>query len=122
MKSWKKPEAIGQEFVANDYVSACAIEVSCDFRTGESLHGGGLVIPYEIENFGGGEYRPCDHEFVVDVEVLKPITFTHFTSGPDDEPLSKSYNAYYWVQNDGSDFHATSVSQAEVDAALSNKS
>ena len=51
MKSWKKPEAIGQEFVANDYVSACAIEVSCDFRTGESLHGGGLVIPYEIESY-----------------------------------------------------------------------
>ena len=49
MKSWKKPEAIGQQFVANDYVSACSITVKCDYRTGESIRNGGLVIPDDIE-------------------------------------------------------------------------
>ena len=118
MKNWNKPEAIGQEFAANEYVSACTIEIKCDFSTGESLHGGGLVVPADIKDFAGGEYRPCKHEFVVNVDELKQCTFTHFTEGPDDAPLSKSYPAYYWIQNEGGhDFHATSVSADQVAAA-----
>ena len=120
MKSWRKPKAIGQAFAANEYVSACTITVSCGFRTGESLHGGGLVVPSGIEGFSGGEYRPCNHEFVVGVNELKECVFTHFTEGPADVPLSQSYPAYYWIQEDGDDFHATSVSADEI--AASNKS
>lgn len=120
MKNWQRPAAVGQKFAANDYVSACSITVSCDFKTGESLHGGGLVIPEGIGEFSGGEYRPCGQEYVVKVEELKPITFTHFTEGPDDVSLSKSYDAYYWIQADGTDFHATSVSPEVVKDALEN--
>ena len=117
MKSWRKPEAVGQEFAANEYVSACNITVKCDFSTGESLHGGGLVVPDGIGDFSGGEYRPCNHEFVVGVNELKECVFSHFTEGPDNVPLSKSYPAYYWIQEDGNDFHATSVSADQIAAA-----
>ena len=30
MKSWRKPEAVGQEFAANEYISACSVGVLCD--------------------------------------------------------------------------------------------
>ena len=30
MKIWNKPEAIGQEFAANEYVSACTVTVDCN--------------------------------------------------------------------------------------------
>ena len=126
MKNWMKPAAVGQEFAANDYVSACTITVSCDFRVDESIRNGGLVIPESVgDEFANGEYRPCNHEFVVGVDMLQPVTFTHHTgSYSGNDPLSKSYDAYYWIQKnengESEDFHATSVTPEQI--AEANKS
>lgn len=121
MKSWRKPEAVGQEFAANEYVSAC-VKVSCDFDDAKiPAWGYGLAIPEGV-TFPGSDtavYFPCDHEFDVNVDELLPCQFTHTTSGPANEPLGASYPAYYWldVKEDGSaDFHATSATPDQLDA------
>ena len=124
MKTWLRPAAVGQHFAANDYVSACSIEVSCDFKPNESIRNGGLVIPDTVSGFAGGEYRPCNHEFVIGADELQECTFTHHTGGySGNDPLSVPHTAYYWIENGSTDFHATSISAEDVDAALNgNKS
>ena len=123
MKSWIKPEAIGQEFVANDYVSACStVEVKCDFHASIPGWGYGVVVPSGVE-LEGSVYTPCDHPFVIGADSLHQCVFTETSIGPDDAPLAEAQSAYYWIETkeDGSkDFHATSVSSAE--AAMANKS
>jgi len=122
MKNWQRPAAVGQKFAANDYVSACSIKVSCDFVSSEFIRNGGLVIPDSVEDdFAGGEYRPCKHEFVVGVDELKEVTFTHHTgSYSGNDPLTTPQTAYYWIEGDNEDFHATSVSPEVVKDALEN--
>ena len=113
MKTWQRPAAVGQEFAANEYVSACVI-VKCDFDDAKIPPWGyGLAIPDGIDYTSDSVYFPCDHEFDVKVDELKECAFTHTTSGPGNEPLGNSYPAYYWLDTkaDGSaDFHATSAS------------
>lgn len=119
MKSWRKPEAVGQEFAANDYISAC-VTLKCDFRPGEQLRGAGLLIPEsEFEGYG---YWPCNHEFTIGEDQLDECLFTNKCEMPNDPPLENPVTAYYWIQSDdGHDFHATSREALE-NAVRSNKS
>ena len=122
MKNWNKPEAIGQEFAANEYVSACTLTVKCDYwPKGLSGRIKQLDVPDSIEGFADWYYEPCDTEYTYDVNVteLKKVTFTNEAYG---EPVGP-YTAYYWIQtkDDGSkDFHVSSVTEADIAAA--NKS
>ena len=116
MKTWMRPEAVGQEFAANEYVSAC-VKVKCDFdELSIPGWGYGLAIPDDAD-FGDKSYVyfPCDHEFDVNVDELKPCTFTSTTSGPENVVIG-SAPAYYWVEGDGEDFHATAVSPDQLAA------
>lgn len=122
MKSWRKPEAVGQEFAANEYVSAC-VRITCDFDEAKiPPYGYGLAIP--VEGFESGVYFPCNHEFDVAEDELVKFAFTATTLGPGENAEIGNYPAYYWldVKEDGSaDFHACKVSTVE-NAADSNKS
>ena len=127
MKSWIRPEAVGQEFAVNDYVSAC-VTITCDFDEAYiPPYGYGLAVPESAVNAGADDskvYFPCNHEFDVNVDELVSCEFTHTTSGPSNIALSKAYPAYYWLDTkaDGSpDFHAVKISTVE-NAAASNKS
>ena len=111
-----KPAAIGQEFAANDYVSACTITVKCDYWP-EGLSGRikQLDVPDSIDGFEDFYYEPCNTEYTYDVNVtqLKEVTFTHEAYG---EPVGP-YTAYYWIETtaDGSqDFHVSSVTAEEI--------
>ena len=121
MKIWNKPEAIGQEFAANEYVSAC-LAITCDFNEAKiPPYGYGLAIP--VEGFESGVYFPCNHEFDVAEDELVAFEFTATTAGSDNIEIGH-YPAYYWLdtKEDGSaDFHACKVSTFE-NAAASNKS
>ena len=122
MKSWRKPEAVGQEFAANEYISACTVTVKCDYWP--SGLGGWvkqLDVPDSIEGFGDWYYEPCDTEYTYDVNVteLKEVTFTHEAYG---EPIG-SHTAYYWIETSedgGKDFHVSSITADQIAAA--NKS
>ena len=124
MKTWNKPEAIGQEFAANEYASAC-VRITCDFDEAKiPAWGYGLALPEGTGCPDSYVYFPCDHEFDVAEDELVSCAFTHTTSGPSNAPLGGSYPAYYWLDKnaDGSiDFHACKVSTVEA-AAASNKS
>lgn len=127
MKYWKKPEAISQEFVANEYVSAC-VTITCDFDEAYiPPYGYGLAVPESAVNAGVSDnhvYFPCNHEYDVNVDSLVLCEFTHTTEGPENIALGKSYPAYYWLDTkaDGStDFHAVKISTVK-NAAESSKS
>ena len=119
MKTWKRPEAVGQKFVANEYVSACTIELKCDYwPAGLSGWIKQLDVPDSIEGFGDWYYEPCNKEYTYSVNVneLKTVTFTHEAYG---EPIG-SHTAYYWIatEEDGSkDFHVSSVTADQIAAA-----
>ena len=122
MKSWRKPEAVGQEFAANEYVSACTVTVSCDFwpeghpttRDRQDIH---LNIPQDVYHYR--YYIPCGASYEatqVNVNELKPVLFT---TDWDNVPV-ESGNAYYWIEykEDGStDFHVSSITADELAAA-----
>ena len=126
MKTWKKPEAIGQEFAANEYVSACLV-ITCDFDEAQiPPYGYGLAIPDSALGAGvqNGVYFPCDHTYDVNVDTLVMSQFTHTTDGPYNIALSQGYDMFYWIDTkaDGSlDFHAAKVSTVQ-NAVESNKS
>ena len=80
MKTWNKPEAIGQEFAANEYVSAC-VRITCDFDEAKIPgYGYGLALPEGTGCPDDYVYFPCDHEFDVAEDELVSIYAYH--SGP----------------------------------------
>lgn len=125
MKTWKKPEAVGQEFAANEYVSACTVTVRCDYwPTGISGRYKQLIVPEDIRNSAGMSvdkyYEPCRTEYTYDVNVtaLQKIVFTQTAEG---DNIGK-HLAYYWIETeaDGSkDFHVTSITTEEIEASKS---
>ena len=130
MKSWNKPEAIGQEFAANEYVSACnMIDADCCVDSDELYANFRLAVPAEAPAyFQGGEYWGCDATLTVPVSELKKCTFTHIADGwgEGDTPLKNPIEAYYWIgtkANGDPDFHAFPAT-ADLTAAVegSNKS
>lgn len=124
MKSWRKPKAIGQQFVVNEYISACTVTVKCDYwPTDVNWPYYDLLVPTRIKGGAPGvdvsKYdSPCNTEYTYDVNVsaLKPITFTQEGGGDDIAP----HSAYYWIEldeNGGKDFHVTSIFAEELAAA-----
>ena len=122
MKTWMKPAAIGQEFAANDYVSACTITVKCDYwpdGVDKRLHYD-LMVPASIEGGTPGVdvgmyYTPCNTSYTYDVNVtaLKPVVFTQDGGGED----IGSHSAYYWIEleeDGGKDFHVSSVTADQI--------
>ena len=122
MKTWQRPAAVGQEFAANDYVSACNVTVKCDYwpeGLNRRIHYQ-LLVPDEIEGFAGDYYGPCEEKYTYKVNAsdLHPVTFEKDDWGAD---LGASYTAYYWVapKDDGTaDFHVSSISESEYLAAM----
>ena len=116
MKSWRKPEAVGQEFAANEYVSACAIttvDVVCSVHSDELWANFRLAVPNDApEYFVGGTYSKCSAELTVPVAGLGTCTFTHIAQGNydmSDKELVNPIEAYCWIgtkANGNPDFHA----------------
>lgn len=116
MKSWRKPEAVGQEFAANEYVSACevtTVDVVCSVDSNELYANFWLAVPADAPaQFVGGEYRGCDAELTVPIAELGTCTFTHIADGWGNVPdtaLKNPIEAYYWIgtkANGDPDFHA----------------
>ena len=130
MKTWQRPAAVGQEFAANDYVSACSyVTLNCSVTSSELFANFALAIPADApEYFQGGEYRKCRAEVTVPVNELKECKFTHIADAWGDKPdteLKNPIEAYYWIgtkANGDPDFHAFPASEVESVLADSNKS
>ena len=133
MKSWRKPEAVGQEFAANEYVSACTVTVNCSVDSSELYANFWLAVPNDApEQFHGGEYDQCGAELTVPVGELNSCTFTHIADGytigdtvVPDTALKNPIDAYYWVgtkANGEPDFHAFPATADLLAAIESGKS
>ena len=128
MKTWKIPEAIGQEFAANEYVSACTVTADCCVDSTELYANFRLAVPAEAPaEFQGGEYWGCNAPMTVPGSELKTCTFTHIADGwgTDDTALKNPIPAYYWIgtkANGDSDFHAFPATADLIAAIESGKS
>ncbi len=86
MKNWIKPEAIIQQFVANDYVAACETHViiHCDFMADQVGEGKTYSVLHYCGNLAGNDvrinYYPCDeiHVFAENSGRLQEVTFTKY--------------------------------------------
>lgn len=113
MKTWKRPEAVGQEFAANEYVSACTLTLNCSVTSSELYANFCLAVPAEAPaEFLGGEYWGCGAAVSVPLDKLEECTFTHIADANEyhgDTKLENPVEAYYWVgtkANGDPDFHA----------------
>ena len=112
MKTWNRPTAVGQEFAANEYVSACVVTLDCSVVSDELNANFKLAVPAEAPDyFRNGEYWACG-EIAVPLAELQPCTFTHIADAYRDKPdteLKTPIEAYYWIgtkANGDPDFHA----------------
>ena len=118
-----KPAAVGQEFAANEYVSACTVTLDCSVTSSELFANYRLAVPSNAPSyFVNGEYWACG-EVTVPVSELTACTFTHIADGTSTKPDTKLKNpidAYFWVgtkANGDPDLHAF-PSTAELAAAI----
>lgn len=106
MKTWNRPKAIGQEFAANEYVSACTATIECDLPIPNDWYKLRINFPKPIPTIKGMldtvVYNPCGEKHDVDVHgELIPITITHgleYKGGPDvalEEPIECYFFAVY---------------------------
>ena len=134
MKYWKKPEAISQEFVANEYVSACSYQIMCDVDIPDGA--AVLYVPNgsNVDFDGSGDYHddwgicgsPCGtvHNVDRDTEFFYH-TFKYGLSHDDHTvTFSTPVEVAWWRELDASgnvvDLHWTSP--ANVANPESNKS
>ena len=139
MKSWTIPTAVGQQFAADEYVSACGpMTLKCDL----CIENTGAYSPNKVydkvhiaSTMRGGEFdgqefhksfQGCGKVFEVPVSQLSVGTVTHYanltdkgvgelcTLGGKDHwliPLEEEVEAYFWVTDGGKNGHATIVTE-----------
>ena len=133
MKIWEKPIAGTQRFAANDYVSACTLQImcACDLPNGaDSVRvPQGNTVDFDndgiIEGINDG-FMPCGqtHDAKTDTEFF----YYEFTGGWTPSNATVSFDApvklAYWREMDEAgnviDVHITDP--ANVESAVSNKS
>ena len=128
MKNWTIPVARGQQFAANEYVSACTATINCDLQLAEGFMDYyiefGKVLETAHGNLERAVYSPCGeiHDVNAHGELLE-ITITHGRlEGKKKVALEEPINCYFWAeydeQNRMEDGHCT----MNRDGFVSNKS
>ena len=128
MKTWQRPAAVGQEFAANDYVSACTKQISCDVKLPNEAVCVWLTSQNTVDFDGDGiiegsndGFQPCGK--VHDVSADTKIGYYEFHKGWDKDDHTVTFTPpvklAYWADSEG-DVHITDP--ANVENAVANKS
>lgn len=134
MKTWTKPAALGMQFEANEYVSACTYEILCDLELPEGAKCLQIPGPFDYNNDGivddsaNNYYSPCGakHSVAVSTEFYD-YTFTIGSTKFNNQGLFKlnePIKAKFWVElNDkGQLVNAHFTSPENLENLTSNKS
>jgi len=107
MKKWMKPEAVVQQFVANDYVAACSTHYVFDCNV--PAEGGRIAAPAggfdclvegQVVHFANALYfSPCGTHYAEKATSgFSPYTFTQYKADGVIRNLDKPINGYVWYQ------------------------
>ena len=103
MKTWTIPVATAQQFVANDYVSACTATIECDLPL-DGWHR--LIVEFDepIHTHDGktiskAKYSPCGYKHDVDINgELHSITINNgMTASGEIVPLDEPIHCYFFT-------------------------
>lgn len=109
MKNWMKPEAIGQEFAANEYVSACTFTLKCDVpMNGFKQYAIKLPKNYPVCDGKGGTrgylqettYMACAEPYHPEISThgeFVPVKFTYGEKNGALANLEEPIDAYFWA-------------------------
>ena len=135
MKTWTIPVAVAQQFVANDYVSACTYEILCDLELPEGAKCLQIPAPFDYNQDGiidDGQnlyYSPCGakHSVATNTEFYD-YTFTIGSTKFNNQGLfrlDEPIVSKFWVELDSNgnlhDAHFTAPENLE-NLMASNKS
>lgn len=111
MKTWMIPEATAQQFAANDYVSACTLQIMCDFTLPKGAAYAHVLSNNTVDFDGDGKiegntdgFEPCGklHNAKTDTE----FSYYEFTSGWTSNMNTVTFDApvklAYWREMDES--------------------
>ena len=103
MKTWSKPKAIGQEFAANEYISACTATIECDLPLDGWRR---LIVEFDepIHTHDGktiskARYSPCGYKHDVDINgELRSITINKgINADGETVPLDEPIHCYFFT-------------------------
>ena len=111
MKTWQRPAAVGQEFAANDYVSACTLQImcSCELPNGaDSVRvPKGNTVDFDgngkIESINEG-FQPCGkmHKANIDTEFFYYEFSDGWTPSGTTVTFDTPVKLAYWRERDDS--------------------
>ena len=106
MKTWTIPMAVGQQFAANDYVSACTATIQCDLELEEGFMDYyiyfGKTIPTIAGDLSQCVYTPCgkEHDVSAHGELLNITITDGRLEGKKKVALEEPIDCYFWAEYD----------------------
>ena len=131
---WTRPQAVAEQFAANEYVAACSDLVNEYYAFVCDATGGILGLVYEETNgreglqmFGGddflGRYASCGATHYVaadDIDSNTDFVNGYYLTGADGNELATP--DVIWKGEDGRNIHCTKALRHEIDVVTGNKS